>query len=1257
MNSYPVELLVQLAPVMFVAGLDVPPSPSPDSKDPFITLVLRLRETLLSQLKPSIWQPPPDTSKGQKFQILLVPTDVRFPPRKLVGPDDPQYASSHSPLSPLTPTSPVFPDGLIAPIWIRKHTTLVPSVFVLFKRMYESARNTSPDPTAFEQERDNRDEERRKDTGLAQEIAQRKRTTSERGIKLTVVLIASRRMLDDPTLDGRLTFIRRQSGLDSRAALFVLSPVNPSELHEFVQSLQAALYEPALEYYTNHSKRVRRKRNRHASSQATLPVTPIGSMPVRPLRPEGWAVRYEYKLACFAEFRGEHEVALKHYQDAYTTLLTMFGSIVILPPRTKRWAEAKVLADCVNLKIVKLYLYNNEHSLALAHHSNHIQQLGDFSRGWEIGEDTYEYWSWMARQFRVFAELLEQGTRLNLKIPNHYPIAFLNSLARPDPNNPLAHSLGLNPNHALQHPGFYYYMAARCTEMRRERFMVLLETEEQQPGSSGIPGFENEKKVEQLALILELYTKAYELFKRHSGQAQNQPARQTLHIAYCIARTYHASGKFDMAARFFERIAKSYRKEHWGAMLRPLLSLWYECAKLLGDVELSIRLLIEMIGQGSDEDESSLEDDLMAILRASVPSKPDEILTIDVPDMQPILDANIVFWSTKVMIGEPAKFQIALTAPKDLSIASLPFSSLALYVTPSDEAPAVILVHKQSEASGRTPSDVQCFDIGDVKAGEQRQIEVNLRWPLGSSTVLCGSMQSDELAILSVSKAILQMKEGGWTIALPFNFPSSSPADEGKTAQHKWLCSVDPPHFVSPERTMSSSVTVSHRPHDVRVSFKHNAPAYLGEEYPIVVEVTNADYRVLDIVLDILLQPTEEAVNSITVDEETSSGLVKGICCDALSPGAMVSKTLYLLNADVGGDRLLDISIQSRAVWQDSDSLPNEPESTAESDTAASDITETLKTLTVPTVDPLKGTFDISYRRATHTRPALAEMDTFDESYWDDSQGGQALLNFTLENSGPWKVDIASVAFIKEDHEQARFLESSVDDTEDAPLAPEFGIGDQFSAVGRFSLAPADAYYTDGTAIPSPGSVEVVWQKILKDETRGPLATSRFPLPSLRPPRDHLIALLDAPSYAKLHKPTYMTLRVRNNHPSRSANVVVYLEPDAQDGFVIAGLRNGRLPLLLPGGEESLVWSIIPVACGFIRLPRISVVDRRKTFAVDAQGVPDLEIESEGESIHIVDIKLDRRTETLPEAATVEQRLAAAVGAPNGQWAYVLVIP
>ncbi len=47
--------------------------------------------------------------------------------------------------------------------------------------------------------------------------------------------IYSHQRKDDPALDTRLTFIRKQSGLDARAALFVLSPVSSSELGDFVQ--------------------------------------------------------------------------------------------------------------------------------------------------------------------------------------------------------------------------------------------------------------------------------------------------------------------------------------------------------------------------------------------------------------------------------------------------------------------------------------------------------------------------------------------------------------------------------------------------------------------------------------------------------------------------------------------------------------------------------------------------------------------------------------------------------------------------------------------------------------------------------------------------------------------------------------------------------------------------------------------------------------------------------------------------------------
>ena len=128
---------------------------------------------------------------------------------------------------------------------------------------------------------------------------------------------------------------------------------------------------------------------------------------------------------------------------------------------------------------------------------------------------------------------------------------------------------------------------------------------------------------------------------------------------------------------------------------------------------------------------------------------------------------------------------------------------------------------------------------------------------------------------------------------------------------------------------------------------------------------------------------------------------------------------------------------------------------------------------------------------------------------------------------------------------------------------------------------------------------------------------SRFPLPPLHPPSDGLVALLSIPPSAKLHVPITMRLRIRNLHPSFAANVTAQIEPDPSDAFVISGLRSGRVPILLPGGEEQLTWRLIPIECGYVKVPKLKVLDRR------TRGLT--ELETDGEAINVVDIRWDRQ--------------------------------
>jgi hypothetical protein len=127
----------------------------------------------------------------------------------------------------------------------------------------------------------------------------------------------------------------------------------------------------------------------------------------------------------------------------------------------------------------------------------------------------------MSSRHRVLAELLEQGSNSSLTFPTNSPplLAAGASPAGTPVDLDAVRALGLNPSHALQHPGHYYYMAARCTEARRERFLanevclvfgfvdpsiICHPKKGMSQGINAAPGYANEKKADHLTSILEV---------------------------------------------------------------------------------------------------------------------------------------------------------------------------------------------------------------------------------------------------------------------------------------------------------------------------------------------------------------------------------------------------------------------------------------------------------------------------------------------------------------------------------------------------------------------------------------------------------------------------------------------------------------------------------------------------------------------------------------------------------------------------------
>ena len=89
----------------------------------------------------------------------------------------------------------------------------------------------------------------------------------------------------------------------------------PSYNHsiDLLSSLQKSLYDHALAYYRELSKRIKKKRSRLPSTTSVPNIRreEKSDNTPQPLIVQGWMIRYDYKMATFAELRQEIDSAIK----------------------------------------------------------------------------------------------------------------------------------------------------------------------------------------------------------------------------------------------------------------------------------------------------------------------------------------------------------------------------------------------------------------------------------------------------------------------------------------------------------------------------------------------------------------------------------------------------------------------------------------------------------------------------------------------------------------------------------------------------------------------------------------------------------------------------------------------------------------------------------------------------------------------------------------------------------------------------------
>lgn len=396
-------------------------------------------------------------------------------------------------------------------------------------------------------------------------------------------------------------------------------------------------------------------------------------------------------------------------------------------------------------------------------------------------------------RYRIFADIIDAAIQAGYKVP--LPTAYLTSSvggSGATPSSPIlgntgtgiTNTSGCNPGAILQHPGFYYHLAAMCCAERRRRF---LEMERADAVADTNPALQSEKQVDHSSLTIELLTKSYEQFKRYRN------GRMTLYLAAEIAGTYYETGKFEMAIKFFERIGKTYRKEKWHMVLTSILRWSLRCAKELGSWERAVECLVELMSDDlpmADNKRNDVQKELFDILHVHPAATAEQHapLVIHMDQINAFLTCQVQIKKQTNFVGAPVDYQIIVKTNKKSP--PMPFRFNAVKVLFNNPQYNVILTDTGAE---QAPGSVELIDFsqdmskmaedGDYKGWYTAKVDLQVF--KGQTKALQGSVIPQDCGELKIVDVCFDVITPQWQVELKYALDKM--AEEQPASRRKWL--------------------------------------------------------------------------------------------------------------------------------------------------------------------------------------------------------------------------------------------------------------------------------------------------------------------------------------------------------------------------------------------------------------------------------------------------------------------------------------
>ncbi|PRP75617.1 hypothetical protein PROFUN_07983 [Planoprotostelium fungivorum] len=323
-----------------------------------------------------------------------------------------------------------------------------------------------------------------------------------------------------------------------------------------------------------------------------------------------YQIRYHFKIAYLAEFRRDNRTILKYYTSSYNALSTL----VAVDPNMSRLVssgEIKAVADLIHFMISRFHLNTNNINEALNQFQRHARVYKPVTG---LPQIEYQHWAWLSRQYLVFGQMLENQIQYNWQNTNtlslqhpafYYQIAAKYAIQRKkvaleigqnirnsESFEKISNSREIKPTSSIE--GMDYSKqeyVGQTDDHHREKFLFVLSPqvlEKEEKKEIDFIDICREMLVSHSSEILDLLHKAYDHYKSKSS-------RMALYTGALIGQERFASEKYEVAKKWFDRIAANYRGEMWWSLLANTLNYSLLCSlrlNLPGDfVNYSMQLL------------------------------------------------------------------------------------------------------------------------------------------------------------------------------------------------------------------------------------------------------------------------------------------------------------------------------------------------------------------------------------------------------------------------------------------------------------------------------------------------------------------------------------------------------------------------------------------------------------------------------------------------------------------------------------------